>query len=145
MGDNGLVEAVECVHHHVNGIKKDDIYSMIDWVENAREGLNGVYPKAVQMYGPELTSVNLEHLINPKDEVGSLVYEAKFRNNEKPMHVSYHVGKAEGAGLIVVAPSLEGGLARTVTVTLPEVELVKLCEDPVIMEMVPTMVVSGRR
>ncbi|KAK1407699.1 hypothetical protein QVD17_39322 [Tagetes erecta] len=145
MGDNGLAEAVKCVHHHVNGITKDDIFSMIDWVESARDGLNGVYPKAAQMYGPELTSVNLEHLINPKDEVGSLVYEARFRNNEKPIHVSYHVGKAEGAGLIIVAPSPDGGLARTVTVTLPEEEVVKLCDDPVIMEMAPTMVVSGRR
>ncbi|KAI3821284.1 hypothetical protein L1987_08848 [Smallanthus sonchifolius] len=149
IGDNGLAEAVESVHHHVNGMKKDDIFSLIDWIESSREGLDGVYPKAVQMYGPELTCVSLEHLVIPKhdskDELESLVYEAKFRNNEKPVHVSYHVGKAEGAGLIIVAPSPEGGLARMVTVTLQAAEAVKLCEDPVIMGMVPTMIVSGGR
>ncbi|XP_076890835.1 protein ECERIFERUM 2-like [Bidens hawaiensis] len=147
--DNGLAAVVQSVHCHVNGIKKDDIVSMIDWLESSPKGSSGVYPKGIQMYGPELTCVSLEHLImNPKDdsedEFESLVYEAKFRNNEKPMHVSYRIGKAEGAGLMIVAPSPEGGLARTVTVTLPAEEVVKLCEDPVIMGMAPTIVLSGR-
>lgn len=143
--DDGLAEAVEAVHHHVKGIKKEDIFSTVDWLE----GSNGVYPPAVQMYGPELTCVSLEHLMIPKeeskDELESLDYEAKFRNNEKPIHVSYHVRNAEGQGLIVVAPSPEGGAARTVTVTLPVEEMGKLCEDPVIRELEPTMIVSGRR
>lgn len=142
MGHNGLAKVVESVHRHVNGIKKDDIFSMIDWLESSP--LN-----SVQMYGPELTCVSLEHLMIPKndskDEFESLVYEAKFRNNEKPVHVSYHVGNAEGKGLIVVAPSLEGGKARTVTITLHAEEIAKLCEDPVIMAMEPTMILSGKR
>ncbi|XP_071696131.1 protein ECERIFERUM 2 [Rutidosis leptorrhynchoides] len=149
MGENGLMEAVELVHNQVNDIKKDDIFSMLDWLESSRKELNGEYPKMVQMYGPELTCVSLEHLIisknESKDEFESLVYESKFSNNEKPVHVSFHIGKAEGEGLIVVTPSSEGGLARTVTVTLPEEELSKLCEDPVIMKMEPTLILSGRR
>ncbi|KAL7596015.1 hypothetical protein Lser_V15G31114 [Lactuca serriola] len=147
--DDGLPEAVEAVHRHVKGIKKEDIFSMIDWMENCRKGSNGGYPPAIQMYGPELTFVSLEHLMIPKeestDELEALDYEAKFRNNEKPVHVSYHVRKAEGQGLIIVAPSPEGGAARTVTVTLPVEEIGKLCEDPVIREMETTMIVSGRR
>lgn len=147
--DDGLPEAVEAVHRHVKGIKKEDIFSMIDWMENCRKGSNGGYPPAIQMYGPELTFVSLEHLMIPKeestDELEALDYEAKFRNNEKPVHVSYHVRKAEGQGLIIVAPSPEGGAARTVTVTLPVEEIGKLCEDPVIREMEATMIVSGRR
>ncbi|KAM0008532.1 putative transferase [Helianthus debilis subsp. tardiflorus] len=144
-GDNGLAEAVRLLHDHVNGIKKDDVVSMIDWLESSPEAIDGVHPKGVQMYGQELTCVSLEHLMDPKGEFESLVYESKFGNNEKPVHVSYHVGKAEGAGLILVAPSPEGGLSRTVTVTMPAEEVVKLCEDPVIMGMEPTMIVSGRR
>ncbi|KVH99522.1 protein ECERIFERUM 2-like [Cynara cardunculus var. scolymus] len=148
-GDSGLAEAVESVHRHVTGIKKDDILSTVDWLETCRNELNGMYPKPVQMYGPSLTCVSLEHLMIPKDEpkgeFESLVYEAKFRNNEKPVHVSYHVGKVEGEGLIVVGPSAEGGVARTVTVTLPAEEIGKLCRDPVIIEMEPAMILSGRR
>ncbi|PWA50302.1 HXXXD-type acyl-transferase family protein [Artemisia annua] len=148
-GDNGLVEAVELVHHHVNAIKKDDIVSMINWLESSHKGMDGAYPEAVQMYGPDLTCVSLEHLMIPKtdskDEIESLVYDAKFRNNEKPVHVSYRVGKVEGEGLIIIAPSAEGGVARTVTVTLPAEEMAKLCEDPVIMEMEPIMILSGKR
>ncbi|KAI3672912.1 hypothetical protein L6452_39014 [Arctium lappa] len=148
-GDNRLAEAVEAVHRHVIGIKKDDILSTVDWLETSRKELNGVYPRPVQMYGPDLTCVSLEHLMIPKDgskdEFESLVYEAKFRNDEKPVHVSYHVGKVEGEGLIVVGPSPEGGVGRTVTVTLPAEEIGKLCKDPVIMEMEPIVVLSGRR
>ncbi|KAD1280645.1 hypothetical protein E3N88_43063 [Mikania micrantha] len=144
-GDNGIAEAVKCLHGHLIGIKKDDIFSMVDLLKSSREEPDGVYPNPVQMYGPELTCVNLDHLMSSKDELESLVYEAKFRNNEKPVHMSCHVGKADGAGLIIVASSPEGGLARTVTVTLPVVEVEKLCEDPVIMGMAPTMIVSGRR
>ncbi|KAL4566182.1 hypothetical protein LXL04_030292 [Taraxacum kok-saghyz] len=149
MGDDGLPEVVEAVHRHVKGIRKEDIFSMIDWLEDCRKGLNGGYPPATQMYGPELTFVSLEHLMIPKeeskDELEALDYEAKFRNNEKPVHVSYHVRKAQGQGLIVVAPSPEGGAARTVTVTLPVEEIGKLCEDPVIREMEATVILSGRR
>ncbi|GKC85843.1 eceriferum 2-like protein, partial [Tanacetum coccineum] len=148
VGDIGLAEAVELVHHQVNAIKKDEIASMINWLESSHKGMDGVYPEAVQMYGPELTFVSLEHLMTPKDDsqddIESLIYDARFRNNEKPVHVSYHVGKAEGEGLIVISPSPEGGVARTVTVTLPAEEIVKLCQDSVIMEMEPTMIVSGK-
>ncbi|KAJ9566802.1 hypothetical protein OSB04_002768 [Centaurea solstitialis] len=144
-GDNGLAEAVASVHRHVIGITKDDVLSTVDWVEASRKELNGVFPKAVQMYGPDLTCVSLEHLMVPDDEFGSIIYEAKFRNNEKPVHVSYHVGKVEGEGLIVVGPSPEGGAGRSVTVTLPVEEIGKLCEDPVIMEMEPIMILSGGR
>nr|GEV55575.1 protein eceriferum 26-like [Tanacetum cinerariifolium] len=121
---------------------------MINWLESSHKGMDGVYPEAVQMYRPELTFVSLEHLMTPKDDsqddIESLIYDAKFRNDEKPVHVSYHVGKAGGEGLIVIAPSPEGGVVRTVTVTLPTEEIVKLCQDSMIMEMKPTMIVSGK-
>ena len=64
-------------------------------------------------------------------------------NNEKPAHVSCHVGNVEGEGLIVVMPSSEGGFARTVMVMLPEEELAGLCEDQAILQRQPTMLLTG--
>jgi hypothetical protein len=49
-----------------------------------------------------------------------------------------------GEGLIVVLPSVEEGLARTVIVTLPEEEMPQLCEDQAIQRLQPTMLISGR-
>ena len=75
----------------------------------------------------------------------SLIYAATFDKEEKPVHVSCHVGNVEGEGLIVVMPSMEEGLARTVLVTLPEKELAELCEDQAILRLEPTMLLSGKR
>nr|GEU54584.1 protein eceriferum 26-like [Tanacetum cinerariifolium] len=122
--------------------------NMINWLESSHKGMDGVYQEALQMYRPKLTFVSLEHLMTTKDDsqddIESLIYDARFRNNKKPLHVSYRVGKAMGEGLIVIAPSPEGGVARTMTVTLPTEEIVKLCQDSVIMEMEPTMIMSDK-
>ncbi|KAK9291405.1 hypothetical protein L1049_019352 [Liquidambar formosana] len=68
------------------------------------------------MYGPELTCVSMEHMIispAPKENSThrSLTYAAMFEKDEKPVHVSYHVGNVEGEGLIMVMPSPEEGMA----------------------------------
>ncbi|KAI8555944.1 hypothetical protein RHMOL_Rhmol05G0215000 [Rhododendron molle] len=72
----------------------------------------------------------------------SLMYEAMFGKDEKPVHVSYHVGNVEGEGLITVMPSPEGGLGRTVTVTLPVDQIAKLCEDEAVLDLDPTMLMN---
>ncbi|GFY90689.1 hypothetical protein Acr_07g0008860 [Actinidia rufa] len=58
-----------------------------------------------------------------------LMYEDMFKKDERPVHVSCHVGNLEGEGLITVMPSPEGGLGQTMMVMLPEEEIDKLCED----------------
>ncbi|GFY95073.1 hypothetical protein Acr_10g0004580 [Actinidia rufa] len=105
-----------------------------------------------RMYGPELTCVSLEHTI---DVLGgengnngtcqSLMYEVMFKKDERPVHVSCHVGNVEGEGLITILPSSEGGLGRTVMVTLPEEEIDKLCEDEAILGLEPAMIMNGRK
>ncbi|KAB1208277.1 hypothetical protein CJ030_MR7G000169 [Morella rubra] len=75
----------------------------------------------------------------------SLLAHVMFAEGRKPVHVSYHAGNVEGEGLIVVIPSTEDGLARTVMVTLPEKELTELCEDQAILCLEPTMLLSGKR
>ncbi|OMO96377.1 Transferase [Corchorus olitorius] len=134
-----LANMADAVHDNVAGIKEEEILSMVDWFES-RKGEEGKYAPPFRMYGPELTCVNMEHMINGDE---SLIYAAMFEENMKPAHVACHVGNVEGEGLIMVMPSAEEGLARTVIVTLPEEEMVKLCEDEAILSLEPTMLLSG--
>lgn len=88
------------------------------------------------MYGPELTVVNVEHLF---------VYNAAFTGDQRPLHISCRVEKTEGEGLILVLPSPEEGLERTVTVTLPEEQLAKICKDEAILRPGVTLDVNDKR
>ncbi|CBI34184.3 unnamed protein product, partial [Vitis vinifera] len=85
------------------------------------------------MYGPELTCVSMEHMVIPRG------YAGMFKD-AKPVHIACHVGNVEGEGLIMVLPSHEEGLARTVMVTLPEEQMAKLCKDQAILRLEPTVV-----
>ncbi|KAJ4841281.1 hypothetical protein Tsubulata_009563 [Turnera subulata] len=134
-----LGQVVAMVHRHVSEVGKEEVESVIQWHESRKEE-GGKYAPPFKMYGPELTCVSMEHMI-----VGhtSVMYAATFEETEKPLHVSCHVGNVEGEGLIMVMPSLEEGLARTVMVTLPEEEMAKLLEDHAIMRLQPTMLLNG--
>lgn len=129
--DGGLGRLSELVHRHVAGLKADNFVAAIG------DGPHG------RMYGPHLTCINAEHLV---DETGEgLMYGAVFDQGGKPVHVSYHVGNVEGEGLILVMPSPEGGLGRVVTVVLPEEQMGSVCKDEGILELEPSMVLSGER
>ena len=147
----GHVAAASLVHHHMAEVRDEELWSTVDWFESNR-GQVGQSMPLFRMYGPELTCVSLEYTI---DVLGgengnngtcqSLMYEAMFKNDERPVHVSCHVGNVEGEGLIMILPSSDGGLGRTVMVTLPEEEIDKLCEDEAILGLEPTMIMNGRR
>lgn len=134
------------IHRHVKSIDEEEIRSSIEWLES-RAGVGRKYGPPFRMYGPELTCVSMEHMVGPfgpnGPDSGPLMYEAGFGEEAEPIHVSYHVRNVEGEGLIMVMPSPEGGLARAVTVTLPEKELAELCEDQAILGLEPTMLLSG--
>ncbi|XWS58331.1 hypothetical protein CRYUN_Cryun08bG0024800 [Craigia yunnanensis] len=134
-GDSILVDAV---HDHLAGIKEEENFSVVDWLESRKEE-GGKYAPPFRMYGPELTCVNMEHMINGGR---SLMYAAMFEGTVKPAHVADHVGNVEGEGLIMVMPSPEG-LAWAVMVTLPEEEMGKLCENEALLRLEPTMLLSG--
>ncbi|KAA8536995.1 hypothetical protein F0562_029473 [Nyssa sinensis] len=148
--DNGrLGHVVEMVHNHVAGLAEEEFWSAIDGLESQKEEM-GQYAAPFRMYGPELTCVNMEHMIiptgaNESSSYQSLMYAAMFKKDEKPFHVTYHVGNVEGEGLILVVPSPEKGLSRRVTVTLPEEQIAKLCEDQALLDLEPTMLISGRK
>ncbi|XP_022744805.1 protein ECERIFERUM 2-like [Durio zibethinus] len=134
-----LGHVVDAVHGHLVGIKEEEILSAVGWLES-QKGEGGKFAPPFRMYGPELTCVNTEHMV---DGDQSLMYTAMFEENVKPAHVAYHVGNVAGEGLIMVMPTPEEGLARTVMVTLPEDEMVKLCEDESILRLEPTRLLSG--
>ncbi|KAL1350530.1 hypothetical protein HN51_014581 [Arachis hypogaea] len=113
---------VSAVNRHLAGIEEEEIRCAIERLGSSNRC----------MYGEELTCVCME----------SLPYEAKFSDNEKPVHVSCHVGNVAGKGLIMVMPSCEEGLARTVTVMLPHEELAELIKDEAILQLDPTTLLS---
>ncbi|KAJ8760686.1 hypothetical protein K2173_017691 [Erythroxylum novogranatense] len=134
MESNELGEVVDLMHQHISSVSKGQVRSAIDWLESQKEE-GGKYAAPFRMYGPYLTCVNMEQMITGHQ---SLLYAASFENNEKPVHVSCHVGNVEGEGLVLVTP-LEEGLARMVIVTLPMDELAKLCEDEGILRLEPKL------
>lgn len=146
--DNGdLGQVAELVHRHVAGLKEEEFWSAVDWL-NSRKNDQGKFLPPFKIYGPELTCVNMENMIAPinihANEFQPLMYSMAFENDHKPAHVSYHVESVEGEGLILVMPSPDEGLARRVTVTIPEVIVEKLLKDKVILSLDPTLLLCGR-
>lgn len=135
MEGGGLGELAAAMRSHLSRVEEEEYWSVIDWAES-RRGPEGKFPPPFQMYGPELTVVNLEHL---------LAYSAAFTGDQRPLHFSCRVEKAGGEGLILVLPSPDEGLGRTVTVTLPDEQLAKMCQDEAVLRPGVTLVVSDRR
>ena len=138
--ESKLGDVVSLVHRHLEGLEEEKICSAIQWLESQKEINGGKYRAPICMYGPELTCIDIEHLGLMEQ---SLLYDAAFSDNEKAAHVSCHVGNVVGEGLIMVMPSSEGGLARTVTVMLPEEQLHELCDDHAILQLEPRMMLAG--
>lgn len=101
----------------------------------SQKDMEGKFAPPFRMYGPELTCANMEHLP---------AYDVIFDKDVKPVHVAYHVGNVEGEGLILVLPSPEEGLGRTVSVTLPVEQLEKVLSDNAILRLEPTVLFSGK-
>lgn len=135
MEEGGLGFVAEIIHHHLSGLDEEEYWSAIDWVESQRDKEGKLAPP-FRMYGPELTCAKMDHLP---------AYGAAFDKDVKPVHVAYHVGNIEGEGLILVLPSPEEGLGRTVSVTLPMEQLEKVLADNAILCLEPTVLFSGKR
>lgn len=130
---SGWEHMAQIIHDHLSSVEEEEYWSVIDWFESKKDE-NGKCVPPFRMYGPELTCANLEHV-----SASSSVLE-----DMKPVHVSYHIGNAEGEGLILVLPSPEEGLGRTVMVTLPQDQTQILCKDSAILRLEPTIFFNGR-
>ncbi|XP_058105377.1 hydroxycinnamoyltransferase-like [Magnolia sinica] len=134
MEEGGLGFVAGLIHRHVSGLEEEEYWSAINWVESQKDE-GGRFAPPFTMYGPELTCANMEHVF---------AYSAMFAKDVKPVHVAYHVGNVEGDGLILVLPSPEEGLGRTVTVTLPVEQTAKLLNDEAILCLKPAVLFSGK-
>ncbi|KAK7284258.1 hypothetical protein RJT34_19002 [Clitoria ternatea] len=134
MDSDQLGDTVSLVHEHLAGLAEEEIWSAIEGGKKLKS------PSC--MYGNELTCVCMEHLMDEANDE-SLLYAAKFGNNERPAHVTCQVGNVRGEGLIIVMPSNEGGVARNVLVMLVEEELAELSKDEVVLQLEPTVVLAG--
>ncbi|KAI3448684.1 hypothetical protein Pfo_005349 [Paulownia fortunei] len=135
-----LGQVSEYVHRHVAALKGEDFCSVVSWLEEQSKEGEG----PLRIYAPRLTCINTEHMADAENGQ-ALMYAAEFSKGERPVHVSYHVGNVRGEGLIMVIPSAEAGLGRTVTVMLPEEQIGNLCKDQTILDLEPSMLISGRR
>ncbi|KAL6007256.1 hypothetical protein ACLOJK_032752 [Asimina triloba] len=131
-GSLGFIAGI--IHHHMSSLEEEEYWSTVDWAESRKDD-KGRLPPPSRMYGPELTCANLENLF---------AYSSAFEKEGKPVHVGCHVGNVEGEGLILVLPSPEEGLGRTVTVTLPAEETAKLLNDETILRLQPTVLFGGK-
>ncbi|CAA7388073.1 unnamed protein product [Spirodela intermedia] len=138
LADGGWGGAAEAIRAHLDGVEEEEVWSTIDWVESRRDPATETHGEAFQMYGPELTCACLDNLFS---------YSAAFgAEATAPSHVAYHVGAAEGEGLILVLPAppeQEGTLGRTVTVSLPQDQMDKIRHDPVILDLGPTVLLNS--
>lgn len=138
-----LSHVAKLVHQHVTSIEEEP-WSNKAMFGSCKDEENGKHKEPFRMYGPELTCVSMEQMINPQTDE-SLMYAAMFKKDEKPVFVSYHIGNVEGEGLVIVMPSPEGGLGRTVMVRLPEKYAAMLHEDQAIMALEPVVLISGKK
>ncbi|KAI4369438.1 hypothetical protein MLD38_017875 [Melastoma candidum] len=137
---DNLQETVRLVHEHVSRIAEEQNRAVANGLY--RNVLpNGKQEAQMEIYGEQLTFVNMEHLvIKGKAGDASILYEATFNDGDAPLHVSCGIRGVGSKGVIVIVP--EGGIARTVHVTLPDEEMADLLRDKTISELKPTLMLS---
>nr|GMD48982.1 protein ECERIFERUM 26-like [Ipomoea batatas] len=126
LGDDLLSQAANAIRNMIKEMDKEGIMDLIEWLDQ-----NNCRASNVLDGCDSLVCVNLEG-VDP--------YLACFGDNIDPVHVSYYVEPEIGPGnrlLILPSPPGTGALSRTVMVTLPENEAVKLMEDQLIHQLSP--------
>ncbi|XP_065879568.1 uncharacterized protein [Euphorbia lathyris] len=127
-----LSGAVRAIEKEMEKIDNEGIMDLIEWLENNE------CRSSPLMNGCDLICSNLGG-IDP--------YLATFEEGYDPLCVSYYVEPFAGVGhvLVLPSPSSGGAMSRVVMVTLPEMEAVKLCEDDLILNFSPTILMETRK
>lgn len=129
LDENKFPHATRAIRDVVATIDNEGIMDLIDWFEN--NDINS----SPMMNGHDLVCTSLEN-VNP--------YLAMFEERLKPIRVSYYIEPIFGEGHILIFPTPhdEGPLGRVVMVTLQEEEAIKLCEDELISQFSPTILMN---
>ncbi|KAK7272922.1 hypothetical protein RIF29_13964 [Crotalaria pallida] len=128
-GNNDFPQAAKTIRDVVAKMDNEGTLDLIEWFEN-----NDINSPALKN-GHDVIIANLE---------GMDPYVAEFQEGFKPIHVSYYVEPVLGEGQLLILPPSpgEGPLSRVVMVTLREEEASKLCEDDLITQFSPTILMK---
>ncbi|KAJ0089601.1 hypothetical protein Patl1_12800 [Pistacia atlantica] len=128
---NELSGAAEAIGEVVRQMDNEGIMDLIEWL-----GQNDNQISPPSMNGCDLICANLEGLDS---------YSTVFEEGFAPSRISCYVEPVLGEGQILVLPSptrKEGPLSRIIMVTLTEDEVVKLCEDDLLLSFSPTILMG---
>ncbi|GLT60914.1 hypothetical protein SLA2020_336540 [Shorea laevis] len=130
--ENDLSQAAGAIGEVVAKMDSEGVMDLIEWLEVEHNEISQSPPL---MNNCDLICSSLE-AVDP--------YSMKFVEEFEPIRVSYYVEPVFGIGQVFIFPSPagEGPFGRVVMVTLPEDEAVKLCEDELILQFSPTIVMG---
>ncbi|XP_059639074.1 protein ECERIFERUM 26-like [Cornus florida] len=123
---NQLSKASMAIREVVRKMDYDGVMDLIEWMERD----DHLSPPL--MNGCDLICANLE---------GVDSYSAMFEDGFSPIRASYYIEPEIGEGQVLILPSspLEGPYSRVVMVTLSKDEVVKLCENALILHFSPNI------
>ncbi|KAK7293638.1 hypothetical protein RJT34_16510 [Clitoria ternatea] len=129
LAENKFPQAISAIRDVVDKMDNEGIMDLIEWFEN------NYINSPTMINGHDLVCASLEG-VDP--------YLAVFQDWLKPIHISYYIEPVLGEGqvLILPAPPGEGPLSRVAMVTLREEEAIKLCEDDLILQFSPTIMMK---
>lgn len=129
---NGFSEAANAVAQVVAKMDSEGITDLIEWLQRKDDEALPL------MNGCDLVCASLGPT-NP--------YLSMFGDGVRPIRASYYVEPVLGLGqvLIIPGPPGEGPLSRVVMVTLPHDEVIKLCEDDLLLRFSPTILMGLSR
>ncbi|PIA65389.1 hypothetical protein AQUCO_00100695v1 [Aquilegia coerulea] len=133
-----LRQAAKAITNAIQKMGKEEIMDLVEWLETERDGKNLSDYQPPPINGPDLICANWENF-DP--------YSAIFESGVKPIRVSYYFEHVFGEGQVLILPSPEGdtSLSRIAMVTLPEHEVMKLCEEDLILQFSPTILMGGKK
>ncbi|XP_077225677.1 protein ECERIFERUM 26-like [Tasmannia lanceolata] len=136
--EGGLVEAGKAVSDAVGKMGNEGVMDLIEWLESERGGREKLSEERPILSGPELVCANWESLSS---------YKATFEVGVEPIRVSCYLERVFGEGQVLILPSPEdeGPLSRMVMVTLPQTQIVKLCEEALILKYSPTILMGAKK
>ncbi|XP_062109772.1 protein ECERIFERUM 26-like [Humulus lupulus] len=127
--ENDLSEAAKAIGEVVVKMDNEGVMDLIEWLQCSKK------IDAPLMNNCDLVCSYLD-VVDP--------YLAVFGDKVAPIRVSYYVEPVLGLGqvLILPGPPKEGPLSKVVMVTLPEDELMRLCEDDLLLSFSPTILMG---
>ncbi|KAK7852404.1 spermidine hydroxycinnamoyl transferase [Quercus suber] len=130
--EHNLSQATKVIGEALEKMDNEGIMDLIEWLKH-----NDSYSHPL-MNNCDLICASLE-TAEP--------YSVDFVGGFEPIRVSYYVEPTIGIGQVLIfrAPSYDGPLGRVVMVTLPKDEIVKLCEDELILHLSPRILMGVAR